>query len=893
MRIEGQFRNNNNELVTMVITTPYGSSNLEIGSNGLFFGDNPITINQDVDNTFEHVIRKSATINLVTHSYLGENLFSYNARDIEIQISKGNEILFWGYVEPNTFNQPFIGLDEFSLTAVDYLSTLQYYNYNNVTINDYDTKKATADNITFNTILRNILPSGKNIYYDLSKGITSSRTSYIWNDLSISELVMYGDDLDDIWTQQETLETMLKYLNLHIIQQGDTFYIFDWDSIKNKNRSWYNLRSNATVSQSVNQIDINSSTFASNDTNISIADVYNQISVSCDLKEQDTLIESPLNKDNLSSLYSGKQLYMTEYISEGSGDNANTAFNNIVKGNTTNYADSKIVNWYMQVMTNPNWKLNTDNGVIDDLFESDSNGYINQWKIPKYLKENSCTPALLRMGSVEIKGGATNDNSPISKVDLKDYLYISINGNETSTENGHLPSDNTLRDKAPLIEYVSNNSGGVFSPTDNETTNYLVFTGKILLQPIQYESSTTTANTNNNYQSIYNGSAAKTESIHAFRPNYDETIDVLKDRSNLVKSENNDEGRYYTRKFYNQLRPSDEVSTYLTVPSLQPWTKDKSAKGYKYTYSSTGDGSDRYSKLPILECELIIGDKRLIESNIDEYGNSTFEWVTVGQEPTKTIDGTTYTITTFSLGINPKIDDYIIGDEFDIQNTIKYQMNIDAEGTAIPIKKSDRLSGKVTFKILGAINTLWNDITRRHPSFWRHTQWTTNSRFILAHTENIIIKDFECKVYSDNGLIENNGDSELVYMSAETDNFINKKDDIEFGFITQLSSAECVEKGIKSTINLNSVINTNENLPLSSIYNLNTNETAKAEEHYINQYYLDYSTPKILLQTTVHKDNLGFNDIYRWTTLNNKSFFILNSETDLKYNKATLTLKEI
>lgn len=70
------------------------------------------------------------------------------------------------------------------------------------------------------------------------------------------------------------------------------------------------------------------------------------------------------------------------------------------------------------------------------------------------------------------------------------------------------------------------------------------------------------------------------------------------------------------------------------------------------------------------------------------YGNSTFEWVKLGEEPsTVDTDGNTGKITTFALGINPKIDDFIIGQEYSLQNTVKYDMNVDAEGTAIPIKK--------------------------------------------------------------------------------------------------------------------------------------------------------------------------------------------------------------
>ena len=70
-----------------------------------------------------------------------------------------------------------------------------------------------------------------------------------------------------------------------------------------------------------------------------------------------------------------------------------------------------------------------------------------------------------------------------------------------------------------------------------------------------------------------------------------------------------------------------------------------------------------------MECELIIGNKRLIETNIDQYGNSTFKWVKIGSEPSITDeDGQSYKLTTFSLGVDPRIGDYIIGDEFSLQN---------------------------------------------------------------------------------------------------------------------------------------------------------------------------------------------------------------------------------
>ena len=49
---------------------------------------------------------------------------------------------------------------------------------------------------------------------------------------------------------------------------------------------------------------------------------------------------------------------------------------------------------------------------------------------------------------------------------------------------------------------------------------------------------------------------------------------------------------------------------------------------------------------------------------------------------------------------------------------------IDAEGIAIPIKKADKVSGRVKFMILGPVNALWDVVTRRHKTWFRHTKRT-------------------------------------------------------------------------------------------------------------------------------------------------------------------------
>lgn len=851
----GTFKDIYNSTISVTIGD---NSNIVIGGSDVKFASSPLFIDYEMDDEFQTIIKKTATINLVSKIYLGDYLYTTNARDIPVTIYKGGTLLFEGFVLPLSFNQEFHNnWDEFTIQCGDYLTTLQYYNYKDSNSTNYDQLKETANIVTFKDVINTTLGNERPIFYDNSKG---SLANY-----SVHELNFYDDDLDSVWNNEDVLNQVLKYLNLHVIRDYSRVYIFDWNTIKEGVvMAWKNINSNSTFTRSVYTVPLQNN-FADSTTNISVDDVYNQIQVNCKFNSVKELFESPLDKDSLVSKFSGKQKFMTEYISEGEGDHAYNAFRNLISGTPTNYKEAKTVDWFMQVMSNPNWKLYTSSSTtIDNTFEQNASGvYINQWKVGQYLKNNQIMPAIIRMAKNESKGGTVADNSPIAKLDTQDYLFISVNGNKNNTEANHSPTDATLENRSPLIEYVGTNNGGVFSPADDNVTNYLVFSGTLAMLPPQEES----------------GTWANRNSITKYM---------------TVPSENNDDGRYYTRKWYTTVLPNDAPSSILNGLSLHPFTQDKGNHMFEYNYSANGNGTDTFSKLPILECELIIGNKRLIETNMDENGNSTFQWVTVGSEPTQSYvdnDGMTktYTVKTFSLGVNPKIGDKILGTEFQLQNTIHYNMNIDATGTAIPIKKSDQISGKVTFRIVGLINSLWNQITRRHPTFFRHTKWYNDSKFILANTENIIIKNFECKLLSDNGMNENDGQNEFVYQSAENLDFTNKNEQ-EFKLVTQLSSSEAISKGATTAIALNAVLDSSTKIPILGF--TYKDEFAKAEEHYINYYYNTYSVPKLIIECNLKNYNV-FNTLYYWNMFPNKVFIAINKSIDLKNNHATLKLKEI
>ena len=191
MNITGQFRNIDNELVTVAITNDIEGEDIIIGENGLHFSREPVTIEYEADDLFEHVIKTEAEINLVTKHYVGDKLFAANATSQEVTISVAENIVFHGYIDPNTYNQPFkAGLDEFTITCLDDLSMAQYNNYKQCKPETYATLLENAGNISFKSLLDDILKlDTMTMIYDGSKGLTQQRTAYIFDDIGVNELV--------------------------------------------------------------------------------------------------------------------------------------------------------------------------------------------------------------------------------------------------------------------------------------------------------------------------------------------------------------------------------------------------------------------------------------------------------------------------------------------------------------------------------------------------------------------------------------------------------------------------------------------------------------------------------------------------------------------------------
>lgn len=896
MYIHGSFLSQQGDTITVhIVTGNDRTQTIEIGTEkaDVYFSEDPAEIENEVNDTFDVLLRNSAKIRLLCGNLI-TNLFSTSCRDAVVNIYKNDTCIFAGFIEPQTLSQPYNDRwDELELNCIDALSALQYSKYKNVGALGviYAFVKAEAAQRSFYDIATEILQGvtdgldilgNQNIkfWYDGSKAVDAQTANryQVFKQLSISDLLFLGDDESDVWQQDEVLEELLKYLNLHIVQDGFNFYIFSWESVKAAPDKiiWHDIVANSTKTTAQQAVTIALANVADCDTTISIGDVYNQLLLTAKVEDIESVIESPLDDDLLGSPYINKQKYLTEYSSDGEGRTAYNAFYAMTHNQKTTYGAGAITDWYVQVMRNKQWtfpmKGNTDIDIVD-YFGSEGT---NQHALPDWLGQ-APGAAIMALGSVKMNT-ANDDNSPTSKVNMTNYLVVSVNGNGVDNdENKTYPSVADIQKNIPYAVYTGNKAGGVFSPPDEETTNYIVLSGKVVLNPIMRQTNT--------YTNLHN------KEWTTWPQNIEKGMIYVWHQT--VPSRNNGDGRYYTRQYWQAETPDKEVSWHEGADSgFYPYTGE-GPEEYEFKYSAVGDSTDTISKVAVLACMLVIGDKCVVETGTD--GQTTdFVWQKY-KERSECQSDDEYYQQCFTIGFDPKIGDKLVGTEFSIQNNIDYKMGIDVEGIAIPITKGDKISGQVRFMILGPVNVTWDVITRRHPTFFRHTKWSSSSVPLLAHVSSILIKSFEVKVYSDNGLISNgNDDNDIIYMSDTKETFVNKKDDLEFKINSALTATECAQLGVSNTVKLSTPLNISTGDGVLEVYDRNGNVKAKPEQIYVDSYYTEYHKPRIVMEQKLRDiDNVVslFNH-YRHEALG-KEFFVQGIGRNLIEGRADLTLKEI
>lgn len=905
--IHGTFKDTAGTAITVEIHSQRGNTEIAIGSSTedgeCYFSSEPVKITTENDSMLTHIIKRTCVIKIVTSIYLGDILFAGNEKEVEVKVYKGTNCIFSGYVEPYTYTQPLAyTLEELSINCIDKLCCLQYEYF--LDDKTWAEKREMNNVLSFKDYLSLILPTST--YWDKSKLVGEHDVLDV---AGVSMNVFLGSSQKDVWSNEAILNEILQYCNLHAMQEGDRIFLFDWMSIGTTS-SWYNIYDDSLILIETGTVPITQQMLASDDTNMTMSDVYNQIVLKCELEEKTDMLESPIESEEITAVVDKKQMWYSEYVLDDykPGTKSETqSFQNIVKqgySHPENITDSGAKwyrqDWYFKWMTHPSWKIMYNGKPISDWIEYDSQTgqVINTWRILRAMQENKFMPALIWAGKNEnkiSKQRTTRLNSngePTGNISGKNYLVISVNGNYDDSQQElariddaiYKASHDGLGNTTGLLSFSE--ESGIYSPADDETTNYIIFNGSLTLVPAK--KCFGTISPDEEWPAPYRTMAESNSLAVASSGTHVGSLYLIPVTEDLTQSVSNDSKNHLlAQQMWTARMPGMIEQPANTMTMIYPPT-DLKETAFTYKYTDCGDETDRIDKLSILECELKIGDKYLVEVETGDAQKPDYQWLTYEECPVYSNEKKT----TFSIGIDPTIGEPIIGKEYELANTVNGRYS-NEKGTAIPVKKSDGLTGALSFKIIGIYNQQWNNVTRRHHTMFRHTKYYNNWKNLWSWVSSIWIKDFNIKIISDNKGFDNTTKAQdLCYISDEAEGYIKKLDDLTFKINTMPTTDELLEIGIKSNVSNTNVVDMITKEPFAEIEDTANNETDRPERLYINQYWQMYHSPKALIETTV-TDTIDYCMLKKWSLTGFGTMIPYSAEYDLKEAEVKLKLRQI
>lgn len=825
MYYKGEFLTRKGRRVTVhIVTRSELSPSVEIGSAGLYFAPDPVEVEDQTNDVFDVLQPRTATVRLLTESWHAD-LFAANPVDNVVNIEIDGRLEFAGFIEPQTYSQPFNDRYEtVELNCLDVLAALQYLRYR-----DADTAWAPYGSIlaacgprTFADIVDTVLSpllscldiTGRHSTAVLWDG--SVKEENLWHRLTVNDRLFLGADEDGVWSCRDVAEALLRYLGLNAVAEGASVCIYNRESVKGgKDIEWHSVADATEYGTTEPRcVELTPAISGGTDATLSMSECWNRVSVACDVQETDTVVEDPLDAGDTDSPYPASQLYLTEYTLDKEGDRE--AFWRSVRLALSRDEDEwnkeniwcrgfKKYDWSVRVLTHPKWKFRLGSSMFGD-----PSAFMKQHDVADRLGQSPIEAAMLQWTKTETDLSG-KDTAVVADKSETTELVIATSGS-FSGEGGSQVWDDLLVSHAPLAEF-RDNTAAPLSPADPDTTNYIVISGKVFLNPLMREK--------------------------------DSAKKVLSHIYNIDDFPNDIWGTWFVRRWWKADNPLAAPETDWDMTKgfcpVNGWWPEKK---YRYNYSAVGDSVDRVKKLPVMACMLVIGDKCLVEN--PDTGAMTWEKY---DEQLEVSDREKYLAQSFTVGIDPAIGDYIVGEEHPIQNTVDYRMNIDAEGLAIPVRASDGLSGAVKFAILGPVNLEWKDITKRHRTWFRREKWTEDTVPLLNEVESIHLRGFSVKIYSDDGGRQRLQGKELVYTSDDGETYLNRRDDLTFQVHSALTASERDELGVVYKPSLSMVTDAATGHGVTALDFGHGAE--KPEVHYVNAAHEEVCEPRAELETTL------------------------------------------
>ena len=930
MFYHGSFLDIEGREVEVRIKTPGGGQTV-IGSqeSGLWFsGESPVELTGRASDTRDVILPTECTIRLSTRGF-ESGLFTGRGTDGVVNVLRGGEVVFAGFLQPLAYTQSFASAeDDLELTAVDLPAALAQMSFGGVGqkgIVSHAEQRAAGGYSTLRELVLEAVdalgarlligpagaPTGQavKVWVEVADG-----ERMLWNPApllrrwSVSRLLMLGETVEDVWTYRDVIEEALRPVGLHMAQEGGELFLFSWPQVRDVYapgvsvpRSWRDLRrpDDEPVERPGRLIEITAYQSGDTDATVTVGEAFSRVTVVAERQEADAVVSSPMEEADLVSPFSRRQHYLREYsvankhVDQGyrqiqrmvyRGLNVDFGNDTTPEGTDAEVGTKIISDWYVRVMNHPRWELKRSLFDADQAAAVEAEATGTRQQDPLTAAASGLCATIAQVGSVDYEL-PIKDDSPGS-LEMGTVMFFGVHGNESDDPATTYPSREALMEAAPMASYASELPGEVLRPSPG-CTNYIVFSGEIALAPLSPDSQP--------WKELDRPTVITETVPGRHLVSYGKKAGYPADENNPQ-----DNRRYYTRKFLGAERPT------LTPEPLAAGVKGLTPVGertpHHYEYRG-GTGTlpgveDVVKKLPALSCMLVVGDKVLVETGATGTP-ADFTWKPY-KERGQCADDAEYYAQCFTLGFNPTPGDLIVGEFYPIANNVGFELGIDAEGLAIPIPEGVRLSGRVRFDILGPAVMLWRHkgqtITLKLweilklGGIWK---WTAEQIPLLAHIDHIELRDFEVKVYSDNGGLDFGSDTgdDIAYSSDTSETSDNPMEEETWRIHSALTAAEAAALGVADVPCLSNLTDAYSGDPVTGWNGV------KPEQRHVDELYNEYHNPPLMLEQTVRDTPYTSTtptvdrwSLYTLAALAPRRFHVLGINRDLRMATARLSL---
>lgn len=258
-----------------------------------------------------------STASFRTSDYM-MSVYASGAQDVQVILSRNDEVVWTGYATPNLYDMGFAREREtIDIECIDALSTLQYYKF----------ERGNSGIITFSGLISKCLQrcnAYTHFYFSTNTQKQQSGTSEFLSHVCISEQNFFDEkkdnetDEDVAWTYRKVLEEVCRFMGVTAVAIGSEVFFVDYDALKAGINTYYKYAIGSDAGELVTvggNKTITSADFSGDDSSISLDQVYNKVRVKDSLYAFDDLIPG---------LFSGKIIENVTDSTDAGGRNVTT-----------------------------------------------------------------------------------------------------------------------------------------------------------------------------------------------------------------------------------------------------------------------------------------------------------------------------------------------------------------------------------------------------------------------------------------------------------------------------------------------------------------------------------------------------------------------------------------